>query len=52
MDHSAWCFGSKMAWRGILVSLDWLGGPDGERAVRADQWLRAGWQNGSANIGS
>ena len=28
--HSAWCVGSKMAWRGRLVRLDWSGGPDNE----------------------
>ena len=28
LAHSAWCVGSKMAWRGRLGRLDWSGGPD------------------------
>ena len=30
LAHSAWCVGSKIAWRGRLGRLDWSGGPDDE----------------------
>ena len=30
LTHSAWCVGSKMAWRGRLVRIYRLGGPDDE----------------------
>ena len=46
-----WC-GPKMAWRDRLGRLDQSGGPDGDRAVRADRQLRAGSQNRSATNGS
>ena len=52
LDHSTWCVGSKMAWRGRLGRLASLGGTDGDRVVRAHWRLRAGGQNRSATIGS
>ena len=36
LAHSAWNISSKMDWRVRLGSIDQSGGPDGERAVRAD----------------
>ena len=50
--HRTWHVGFKMDWRGRLVRLDRSGGPDGDRGVHADQQLREGSRDRSANIGS
>ena len=44
LAQSDWRVGSKMAWRESFDRLDWLGGPNGDRAVWADQrlWEAAG----------
>ena len=52
LDHSTLRVGLKMAWRCKIVRLDWLGGTNGDRAVRVDQRLREVSRNGSATIGS
>ena len=35
--HSTWGVGLKMACRGSLGRIDWLGGPSRDRAVRAGE---------------